>query len=259
MKEKTQSQILNEYAEQMQGLVNAIVEQAIAGQLDGQTLIRKNNLHINCSLPISSNLLYKMLEECDEIESVDSYGNDLYIKLSEPYINRKDAVEYINLNEAQIEIICAKHTLWEYDAGGEQANFNNCILKEKDLSFKTLENAVFDNCKLIRVDLPRDFMDLSSFKGMAFYYCDCDIAVSEADFTGAKFFGCKADTVIFDNCNLNDVKFTNCEFGKLSLRNCCIKDIDFGGLDMDRVNLSGCYEDMQEWEDGLSDIKLRQD
>lgn len=228
---------LTDYEVQMKKLAESITLQAKENQLNGNIIIGKKYIKIDGDLPIINNLLYRMLEEREEINSVEPYGNDLYVSLAEPYINTNANTNLNELNYEQIEIMGAKHVLWHYGVGGERADFSNSVIRDKDLSFMFLENAVFDNAELIRADLPRDSIDYSTFRNAALYYNENDFAVSQANFKGAKFYGWNCDTIIFESCNLTNARFLNCNFERMSLRNCCIEGIDFGNLDPEKFGI----------------------
>lgn len=102
--------------------------------------------------------------------------------------------ELKTISPEQLDIISAKHLLWLYDEGGEQADFTNCDLSALDLRHRNLNSALFVGARLYGAALD-------------------DAQLCFADFTGADLRDCSlrgitADEIVFKNAAAQNCDFT---------------------------------------------------
>lgn len=105
-----------------------------------RVLIDDINLNLG-DLPGSMEFLYEMLRNRPELAETQDFRDEIVLQLKPEYIPAEEK-EYRHLTEEQINVMCAKHLLWLYDEGGEQADFSDCDLSDVDLSHRNLNNAV---------------------------------------------------------------------------------------------------------------------
>ena len=136
--------------------------------------------------------------------------------------------------------MCAKHVLWLHDAGGEQADFSKCLLKDLDLSGKNLINAVFDGAKFINTNLRKASLCFSLFNETKFQNCNCiDIVAEESEFKNAECVACNFDGGIFTHSDFTGAKFYDCTIKNGSLQNCCLERINIGDMELGDVYMRG--------------------
>ena len=144
--------------------------------------------------------------------------------------------------------MCAKHTLWLNDAGGEQADFSNCLLKDLDLSRKNLNSAVFVGAEFTNTRLCGTELCFAVLNNAKFYNCDLsDTVAEEAEFKGVDCIGSNFSRGIFTHSNFVGAIFSDCEMCCVSMQSCCIEETEFGDLNLTSVNLRDCSYDEQEW------------
>ena len=150
--------------------------------------------------------------------------------------------------EKEIELMYAKHSLWLQEAGGAQADFSNCLLRELDLSHRNWENAVFENAKLVGVNLQETNLNYSACNGARFYHCDgTGLRAEESEFKDAKFYRCELSSALFQHSNLTKANFTHCSAVGAIFQDCCVERTVLGHIEQGQIYQSNCSEDEEDW------------
>lgn len=240
---------LNDFIDEMCSLTDKYTRKAVDGPIEGQYRIDFDEVRNLCApSKFNQDLFMHMLQDRDEINDVEYYDDGCTVTISEPYLRQEDEQSLRMLDSEEIEIMCAKHVLWLHDAGGEQADFSNCLIKDMDLSGKNLINAVFDEAKLLNTKLKNAEMCFASCNNTRFYNCVLiNVVAKEAEFKNAECIACGFDGSIFTHSDFTGAKFYDCTMKKGSMQNCCLDKTDFGNMEFGNVNTSGCSYDEQEW------------
>ena len=214
---------LNEFSSDMEKLVEHYALEILRNQKDGQYQFSMIDVseyyeqHFDRFL--NYGLFQDMLSERPEFSNVEEYCDELTVTVRSELRSFSHAR---TLSQKELDIICAKHTLWLNEAGGEQADLSNCILRGlflcgRDLSHSSCEHAVFDDCNLQSVDLSN-----AECKSTRFEKCDMkDLFAVKTNFVDTEFESCDlADSTIAEclmmnstikNCNLDNTNLSDCD------------------------------------------------
>ena len=244
------------YAVEMSRLADRYAKQAVDSQLDGIGRIRYNDLNSGAFRDhIDEELLLDMILDHPEIEEIESDMEGYDFTITEAY---RPQVELRELDEDEVEVMCAKHVLWHNDQGGEQADFSNCLIKGVDLRHKNLMNAIFDGARFVDVKLGDASLCFSSFEGTSFYDCDMTKATAEeCSFKGAKFIRTDTEWVAFGHSNMTGARFIDCDMRNTILQNCCVDGTDFGNAYRGNMHMEGTSDNEQEWLADAGEIKMK--
>lgn len=216
--------VLTEFCEKMQSAADGIVRDALQQHQDGMYRVLIDDINLNLGdLPGSMEFLYEMLRNRPELAEMQDFRDEIFLQLKPEYIPAEEK-EYRHLTEEQINVMCAKHLLWLYDEGGEQADFSDCALTDINLSHRNLNNAVFAGAKL------------------------CGTALQEtelcfADFTGAHMDGCNARNITADEAIFKDAVIRNCDFSGALMMHCNFSGADLTGTTMKNARMqNACFD-----------------
>ena len=126
------------------------------------------------------------------------------------------------LKKDEVDIKLAKHLLWIYgEHGGEQANFNNCSIKDYDFSnanllSANLSTAKFTNCNFFESELCFAEINDSEFNNCKMQRMYCDETVMKG--TKIKYSDLWCST--FCHALLKDVNFKSCCLSNTTFQNC---------------------------------------
>lgn len=245
------------YIVEMSRLADQYAKQAVDSQIDGIGRVRYNDMHSgNFRDHIDEELLLDMILDHPEIEELESDMDGYDFTIAEAYRPQEQLRE---LDEDEVEVICAKHVLWHNDKGGEQADFSNCLIKGVDLRHKNLMNAVFDGARFVDVKLGDASLCFSTFDGASFYDCDMRKATAEeCSFKGAKFVRTDAEWVAFGHSNMAGARFIDCDMQNSILNKCCVEGMDFGNACRGNIHMDGTSDNEQEWLADANEIKMNQ-
>ena len=234
----------------MAQLAEKYAKLAVECQQDGKFCIDHHEIDKGIDFEhYSEYLLVEMLSERPELELVEDSGDDIAMFIAPEYIRQEDESQYRKPTPQEVEIMCARHILWLNEAGGEQADFSGCLLKDMDLSRRNLINAIFTGAKFVNTDLHRAKLCFAECDGARFQNCDLsDITAEEAQFKEAVFLSCELDRGIFTHSNFAEAKLKGCTMSSGSLQNCCIDGTDVGGMSLFSVKKNGCSYEEQEWQ-----------
>ena len=184
-------------------------------------------------------LLEDTLFECDEIKSAHLNGNVMIIEINRQEEEQATSSRYCP-SEEEIEIIKAKHILWNHDQqGGERADFSNMYLTDCILTNASLNCANFKNAILNGGNLCRGSFMSCDFTGAELYNIDGIEAVfEESDFTGAKLVNCN-----FLDADLMECNFTGSDLSGSDFNMARIDNSDFTGANTETAKLVGAQTD----------------
>ena len=172
--------VLTEFVDRMIRITDELVDQIKTGQLDGEFRFHRDSVNSSAGEePVSLTLLCEMLCERPEIAGVDLCDDEVYVTVAPDYAVYENNTGYHVLNQEQVDVICALHTLWLHGAGGEQADFSGCLLKGINLSSRSLKRAVFADAKLVDCVMHDTKLDACSFDRARLQNCQLINAQAE--------------------------------------------------------------------------------
>ena len=175
-----ESSVLTEFVDRMIRITDDLVDQIKIGQLDGEFHFHQNSLQSAAAgETVSLELLCEMLYERPEISGVELCGDEVYVTVAPEYAVHEDDSNLRALTQTEVDIICALHTLWLNNAGGEQANFTDCLLKDINLTSRNLNYAVFTGAKLVNCMMYDAKLNTSIFDGAKIQNCQLINAQAE--------------------------------------------------------------------------------
>ena len=242
------------YGERMNHLVDMAICQALECH-DQSTYIfsLEEMAEANDDCSFDTALFTAMLRERSEIVDMDISDGDIMITLSPESIQAHETSKLRELTQDDLNIMQAKHTLWVYDQGSEQANFSGCRLSELDMSGMQLNGADFTGALLDHVNMSSSGVCSSIFQDARFVGCNmAGICAEEADFSGATFEECNIKRGIFTHSNFTRTQFCNTDLRMADMRLCCMEGAKITGTGTEEVNLSGSSDNEESWEDDLS-------
>ena len=175
-----ESSVLTEFVDRMIRITDELVDQIKTGQLDGEFHFHQDSVHASTAgEPVSLDLLCEMLYERPEISGVELCGDEVYVTVAPEYAVHEDDSKLRALTQTEVDIICALHTLWLNNAGGEQADFTDCLLKDINLTSRNLNYAVFTGAKLVNCMMYDAKLNTSIFDGAKLQNCQLINAQAE--------------------------------------------------------------------------------
>lgn len=244
---------LDEFNRRMVNLVDRFVEESLKCQLDGQYRIDLDKLQsITDGQTFDNDLFAEMLSERREIRSVEMDYEGLFIEIAPEYVIQEDVSHLRKLTQQDLEIMCAKHTLWLNDAGGECADFSNCLLDDLNLNRKNLNNAIFDGAKIVNCDLSRAELCFATFRNARIHCCILsDTMAEEAVFKNTAFRSVECERGTFTHSNFSGASFCDCRFSNSNLTMCCLDKTDFGDIPKVSIILDGCSYEESVWKENF--------
>ena len=245
------------YAVEMSRLADRYAKQAVDSQLDGIGRIRYYDMNSGAFRDhIDEELLLDMILDHPEIEEIESDFEGYDFTIAEGYRPKEQPLR--ELDEDEVEVMCAKHVLWHNGEGGEQADFSNCLIRDADLRHKNLMNANFDGARFIGVKFKDASLCFSSFDGASFYDCDLEKATAEeCSFKGAKFVRTDLIWTAFGHSNMAGAQFIDCGTQNAIFQNCCIENADFGNASQGSMHMENTSDNEQEWLADAGEIKMK--
>lgn len=175
-----ESSVLTEFVDRMIRITDDLVDQIKIGQLDGEFHFHQNSLQSAAAgETVSLELLCEMLYERPEISGVELCGDEVYVTVAPEYAVHEDDSNLRALTQTEVDIICALHTLWLNNAGGEQADFTDCLLQDINLTSRNLNYAVFTGAKLVNCMMYDAKLNTSIFDGAKLQNCQLINAQAE--------------------------------------------------------------------------------
>ncbi len=197
---------LGKYAQKMATLADRYTAVALENQVNGETQFKESSVLENIDIdeevgePFNKHLFIEMMNERPEIQNLSWHYGGYTATIAEDYLHTEPLRE---LTQEDVDIMCAKHTLWLHDAsGGEQADFSRCLLKDIKLTSRNLSSATFDGAVLSDVQMSDCELCFTSFKGAQFDNCNMsNCFVEESTFRNAVIHESNISQSIFTHCN----------------------------------------------------------
>ena len=238
------------YGEKMKKILNHVIDQALDDHDQSAYIISLPQVKETFDNDIiDDDLFAAMLRERPEIVDMDVCdGGDIMVVLSLESIIEHDLSKMRVLTQQDVEIMYAKHILFNYGEGGEKADFSNCRLTNLDLRHMQLNGADFTGALLENVRMNDAGLCFSVFRDAKLVGCNLNGAIAEeADFCGATFIDCKIRNGIFTHSNFAHTSFQDTDLWMSSFASCCIENSSIMDTEIEGVNLSNTSEDEESW------------
>ena len=238
------------YGEKMNRLVDLAIFQALECHDQSTYIISPSELQDTAVRdPFDVELFIAMLKERPELVDMDVGDNgEVMVTLSLESIIEHDLSKMRVLTQDDVEIMYAKHILFNHDEGGEKADFSGCRLTNLDMRHMQLNGADFTGALLEDVRMNDAGLCFCTFRDAKLVGCNLNGAVAEeSDFCGATFTECKLRNGIFTHSNFAHTSFQDTDLWMSDLRSCCIENSSIMDTETEGVNLSGTSEDEQGW------------
>ena len=234
--------------------INKIIDKAILEALechDGSTyLLSLTEIRdANKFELFDEELFMDMLRERPEIVEMEGGDlGDILVTLSPDAIIQHDLSKLRVLTQDDVEIMYAKHILFNHGEGGEKADFSGCRLTNLDMRHMQLNGADFTGALLEGVRMNDAGLCFCTFRDAKLVGCNLNGAVAEeSDFCGATFTECKMRNGIYTHSNFAHTSFQDTDLWMSSFASCCIENSSIMDTETEGVNLSGTSEDEESW------------
>ena len=238
------------YGEKMKKILDHVIDQALDDHDQSAYIISLPQVKESFDNDIIDDELFTaMLRERPEIVDMDVCdGGDIMVVLSHESIIAHDLSKLRVLTQDDVEIMYAKHILFNHGEGGEKADFSNCRLTNLDMRHMQLNGADFTGALLENVRMNDAGLCFCVFRDTKLAGCNLTSAIAEeADFCGATFTECKMRNGIFTHSNFAHTSFQDTDLWMSSFASCCIENSSIMDTETEGVNLSGTSEDEESW------------
>ncbi len=238
------------YGERMNHLVDMAICQALECHDQSTYIISPSELQdTSVRDPFDVELFIAMLKERPEIVDMDVGDNgEVMVTLSLESIIEHGLSKMRVLTQEDLNIMYAKHILFNYGEGGEKADFSNCRLTNLDMRHMQLNGADFTGALLENVRMNDAGLCFCVFRGAKLVGCNLNSVIAEeADFCGATFTECKMKNGIFTHSNFAHTSFQDADLWMSSFASCCIENSSIMDTETEGVNLSDTSEDEESW------------
>ena len=255
---KSIPRILKDFEKRVTQKVEDIIKQAIKENKFGIQIIDYSDFteELDNDLNIVE-LVSDILSSRDEVDNYEENHSRIMLILKPQYYNidenREYDKKYSDEDFTDIEIMCAKHVLWIYDADdGERGNFSNAMVTnidfdDKNLCSADLSNALFINCSFKNASLCD-----ADFSNSTFINCNFTGVVAEGSYQiETKYINCDLTNAYFTAPNFKNAEIKTSEMEKSSFMNCCLENIVVKDSNINRANTRNvCYDELEWNEDG---------
>lgn len=228
-----ESPALTAFVDRMIRITDEMVDQIKECQLDGEYRFYANSFDVAADdEPADFDLFMAMLAERPEIAEVDYAEDDqLYAVLKPEFATYEDDSHRRKLTQQEVDVICAKHTLWLHDDSGEQADFTNCLLKGIDFSNRELDHAIFTGAKMVDCYLHETRLNGADLSNAKMYYCCAiNMQAKNSSFKGAFIQMCDFGVSNLRDSNFSQTIFSNSAGGHCDMSDCCFDGAFLEGL-----------------------------
>ena len=238
------------YGEKMKKILDHVIDQALDDHDQSAYIISLPQVKETFDNDIiDDDLFAAMLRERPEIVDMDVCdGGDIMVVLSHEAIIEHDLSKMRVLTQQDVEIMYAKHILFNYGEGGEKADFSGCRLTNLDLRHMQLNGADFTGALLENVRMDDAGLCFSVFRDAKLVGCNLNgVVAEEADFCGATFIDCKMRNGIFTHSNFAHTSFQDTDLWMSNFSSSCIENCNIMDTETEGVNLSNTSEDEESW------------
>ena len=190
-----------------------------------------------------------MLRERPEIAEMEGGDlGDILVTLTPEAITAHDLSKLRVLTQDDVEIMYAKHILFNHGEGGEKADFSGCRLTNLDLRHMQLNGADFTGALLENIRMNDAGLCFGVFRDAKLVGCNLNSAIAEeADFCGATFTECKMKNCIFTHSNFAHTSFQDTDLWMSSFASCCIDGSNLMDHDTEGINVTDVNSDEESW------------
>ena len=238
------------YGEKMKKILDTVIEQALDDHDQSAYIISLPQVKETFDNDIiDDDLFTAMLRERPEIVDMDVCdGGDIMVVLSLESIVAHDLSKLRVLTLDDVEIMYAKHILFNHGEGGQKADFSGCRLTNLDLRHMQLNGADFTGALLENVRMNDAGLCFCVFRDTKLVGCNLTNAIAEeADFCGATFTECKMRNGIYTHSNFAHTSFQDTDLWMSSLADCCIENSSIMDSETEGVDLSDTSDDEESW------------
>ena len=156
--------------------------------------------------------------------------------------------DFTDEDVADMEIMCAKHTLWLYEGNGEKLDLSgkkllNIDFSNKDICGADLSNAVFVNCSFKNTSLCSANVQNAELKN-----CNLKrVTAEESNFAESKFIDCNLSSAFFTHSNFKSAEIIDSDVQGADFSSSCMEGVDTDGTDLYAAITSNCSYDESEW------------
>lgn len=245
-----ESSTLTAFVERMIRITDEMVDQIKECQIDGEYRFYANSFDVAADdEPADFDLFMAMLAERPEIAEVDYAEDDqLYAILKPEFATYEDDSHRRKLTQHEVDVICAKHTLWLHDGSGERADFTDCLLTGIDFSNRGLDQAIFAGAKMVDCNLHETRLNEADFRNAKMYYCCAvNMQAKNSNFKGAFIQMCDLGLADLLHSNFSQTIFSNSNGGRCNMSYCCFDGTFLEGLSSYGANMNNASQNEAVW------------
>lgn len=238
------------YGERMNKIIDKAVLEALECHEDSTYMLSLTEIRdANKFELFDEELFMDMLRERPEIAEMEGGDlGDILITLTPEAVTAYDLSKLRVLTQDDVEIMYAKHILFNHSEGGEKADFSGCRLTNLDLRHMQLNGADFTGALLENVKLTDSGLCFCVFRDAKLVGCNLNSVIAEeADFCGADFTGCKMKNGIFTHSNFAHTLFQDTDLWMSSFASCCIDSTNLMDQDTEIIDVSDVCSDEESW------------
>ena len=238
------------YGEKMNKIIDKAVLEALECHEDSTYMLSLTEIRdANDFELFDEELFMDMLRERPEIAEMEGGDlGDILVTLTPEAITAHDLSKMRVLTQDDVEIMYAKHILFNHSEGGEKADFSGCRLTNLDLRHMQLNGADFTGALLENVRMNDAGLCFCVFRDAKLVGCNLNSAIAEeADFCGATFTECKVKNCIFTHSNFAHTSFQDTDLWMSSFADCCIENSSIMDTETEGVDLSDTSDDEESW------------
>lgn len=241
---------LQSYCDRMQAAMNEIVQTAPSRQQNGMLKIPLSDFSPSPGeYLLDTAMLCEMLSGQPEFDTAELFEDEILMQMNPKYLPAEKK-EYRPLSQEQADIICAKHILWLYDAGGEQADFSGYELSDLNLSHRNLNSALFNGALLSGTSFQESYLCFADFTGAKIENCNAkNIAADEAVFKNAVVRNCNFSGAFMEHCNFSGADLTGTTVKNARMQNACIDGATVPDTVFEQADFRNYSTDEQDWSE----------
>lgn len=240
---------LDDFNARMERIVERYVKKAVERNQDGMFRLLMGDLHSTVDNESFDDAVFmEMISTRPEIEYAELFDDELVLKLIPEYSHCESA-DYRLLTEEDVSVICALHTLWLHNSGGEQADFSGCEIRDVDLRCKPLGQAILDGAKFVNCRFEGNGLKEISAEETVFSDCSFyDVAIEDSNLKGVRFYNTDFTATQITRTNMTDAVMQGCAVSAFGIKESCIQGADFDNISRSFLDTSECTEDEEWWQ-----------
>ena len=239
---------LDDFNARMERIVERYVKQAVERNQDGIFRLLMGDLHSAVDYePFDDAVFMEMVSTRPEIEYAELFDDELVLKMTPEY-SHSESTEYRQLTEEDVSVICALHTLWLHNSGGEQADFSGCEIRSVDMRCKPLAQAILDGAKFVNCRFEGNGMKEISAEDTVFSDCSFyDASIEDSNLKGVRFYNTYFTATQITRTNMSDSVMQGCAVSAFDIKESCVQGAEFDNISRASLGLDECGEDEEWW------------